>query len=451
MNLRDVKPHSILSLFGLLLLPLLLGCQAGTSTAIEATPSPTATTTRSRPTATSAASAETPTVTAEAEDDTGTLVLWTVDSIAPEEGELSDYFRNSLRSFGRNNPDIEVEVILKKASGKGGILDFLRTSKEVVPSVLPDVAIMDATDLNQAHTNGLIQPLNGKLDRSIVQDLLPAARRMGTIEDNLIGVPLGLEMEHTVYNTAIFETPPLLWSDVLTANTRYLFPAKGVNGLVNDLTLAQYFSAGGRLLDGEGTPTLDEAVLRSILEFYQQGVENGTIDPETVLEAATTEALWPIYASGQAGIAQTTVRQYLTEREALGTTNVSSLPVPSQENTPTSIMHGWVIVLVTDSDNIAHQAAALNLIEWFMSTENNATWNEVNQSIPTRDSAFQQRAGDDPYWVFLAEQLNTAQPKPGFVGYDQLGRIMQQAVVQVISGEATPDEATATAIDALGQ
>jgi maltose-binding protein MalE len=88
-------------------------------------------------------------------------------------------------------------------------------------------------------------------------------------------------------------------------------------------------------------------------------------------------------------------------------------------------------------------------MEWFLSTSNNATWNSLNKSIPTRDTAFQELEGDDPYWAFLTEQLNTAQPQPGFPGYDQLGRIFQQAVEQVIRGEATPEEATATVVDAL--
>jgi maltose-binding protein MalE len=101
------------------------------------------------------------------------------------------------------------------------------------------------------------------------------------------------------------------------------------------------------------------------------------------------------------------------------------------------------------TNDINRQRAALRLIEWFLSTNNNATWNNLNKSIPTRDTAFQQLAGDDPYWAFLTEQLNTAQPQPGFTGYDQVGRIIQQAVEQVIRGEVTPDQATTTAVDAL--
>ena len=79
---------------------------------------------------------------------------------------------------------------------------------------------------------------------------------MGTANEKLVGVPLGLEMEHLVYNTLVFTATPMLWTNVLSANSKYLFPAKGVNGLVNDATLSQYLSMGGKFLDNEGSPQL---------------------------------------------------------------------------------------------------------------------------------------------------------------------------------------------------
>jgi multiple sugar transport system substrate-binding protein len=218
--------------------------------------------------------------------------------------------------------------------------------------------------------------------------------------------------------------------------------------LVNDTTLSFYFSSGGRLLDDQGNPTIDEQVLRDVLEFYQTAVENEVIDA-SALEASTTEELWPLYLEAEAKLAQISVSQYITDQVVLQSTSPAPLPVQSQGDTPVLITHAWTMVLVTD--DIERQKAALGLIESFMSTNNNAIWNTINRTIPTRDTAYQNVAGDDPYWVYLTEQLNTAQPPPRFVGYDRIGRIIQQAVQQVISGEATPEEATATAIDALTQ
>jgi len=383
------------------------------------------------------------------EDPVITLTFWTVEAVSAEaEDGPGDFFANSMRAFERTNRNVEVEVILKKATGKGGVLDFLRTAGKVAPSILPDVAVMQATDLNNAYTDQLIQPLDGRLDRSVVQDLLPAARKMGTVDENLVGVPLGLEMQHTVYNTQIFTAPPILWTDVFSANTTFLFPAKGVNGLVNNAALSQYFSAGGVLKDDQDNPYLDEQVLFKVLDIYRQAITHTAISP-TVLDAAQSEELWPTYLEGGVGMVQTSVRQYLTDRDLLNSSTYAAIPTLTETDIPVAITEGWALVLVTDDP--ARQKAALNLIEWFLSTNNNATWNNLNKSIPTRDTAYQQLAGDDPYWAFLTDQLNTARPKPGFTGYDQLGRIMQQAVQQVISGEATPEEATATAVDVLAQ
>ena len=451
------------TLFVIILLSLMLGCQPTTLVSeADDDPAPVATATlrplsTSAPTIGATGSAE-PTgsaaeveATDEAESDMQALTLWTIEQISPEtEGRPGEFVRNSLQAFQRSNTNIKIDVLIKKPSGKGGVLDFLRTAKAVAPTVLPDIAIMNAADLNHAYTEGLIQSLDGRLDRSIVQDLLPASRKIGSIEDQLVGVPLGLEMEHTVYNGLTFETPPLLWTDILTANTKYLFPAKGVNGLVNDFTLTQYMSAGGQFMDDEGLPTLDEGALRDVLAFYQQAIENETIDT-TLLEAGTTEELWPIYVEREAGITQITVRQYLTDRELLSNTSFTSLPTKTGSNGSTLIIHGWVLVLITGSEDLERQAAALRFMEWFMSTANNTTWNEVNRSIPTRDTAYQELAGDDLYWEFLVEQLKTAQPQPRFEGYDEVRRILQQAVQQVISGEATSEEAAAIAIDTLTQ
>jgi multiple sugar transport system substrate-binding protein len=427
------------------------GCQSSGVTEVEANtaiPATRATTVRSTEIPTVQAS-PTITVTATPEDSIVTLTFWTVEPISPRaQGEAGEFIERSLVAFEDANPDIRINLLLKKASGKGGVLDFLRTAHEVAPSVLPDVVVMNATDLTLAAADNLLQPLNGRLNRSIVQDLLPAARKLGTVNDKLVGVPLAMEMEHIAYNTAIFSTPPLLWTDVLSSSVVYLFPAQGVNGLVNDATLAQYFSAGGKFLDDQGHPTIDERVLYNVLDFYQRARDNGVLTAQ-VLEVDTTEELWPMYLAGEAGIAQISVRQYLTDRDSINNTLFAPVPVQNGRDIPVAVSRGWALALVTSDPN--RQSAALSLIEWFLSTDNNVTWNTLNRSIPTRDTAYQQLAGEDPYWIFLIEQLNTAQPPPAFTGYDRLGRIIQQAVVQVISGEATPEEATATAIDALAQ
>jgi ABC-type glycerol-3-phosphate transport system substrate-binding protein len=92
----------------------------------------------------------------------------------------------------------------------------------------------------------------------------------------------------------------------------------------------------------------------------------------------------------------------------------------------------------------------MRLIEWLMMPEGNATWSQATAHLPTRYAAFNLVANDDdPYWPFLRHQMEIAVPPPAFPGYDQVGRVLQQAVVEVMTGEATPEAAAAAAAAAV--
>jgi maltose-binding protein MalE len=84
-----------------------------------------------------------------------------------------------------------------------------------------------------------------------------------------------------------------------------------------------------------------------------------------------------------------------------------------------------------------------------MATDNNVAWSQVTSYLPTRHAAFVLIGDDDPYWPFLQHQLEVAVPSPAFPEYDQIGRVLQQAVIEVLSEEATPEEAAASAVDAI--
>lgn len=84
-----------------------------------------------------------------------------------------------------------------------------------------------------------------------------------------------------------------------------------------------------------------------------------------------------------------------------------------------------------------------------MAPDNNATWSRATAYLPTRYAAFNLIGDSDPYWPFLQRQLEVAVPPPAFPEYDQIGRVLQQAVIEVLSEEATPEEAAIAAIDAI--
>ncbi|GAB4535303.1 MAG: hypothetical protein Kow0063_19450 [Anaerolineae bacterium] len=373
------------------------------------------------------------------------LTLWTVAAVSTQAGgEAGDLFNRGIEAFEKTYPDIRVSVVLKNESGKGSVADYLRTASKVAPSVLPDVVVLNVADLAPLARSGLIVPLDELLSSALMDDLLPGARAAGSVDEQLMGVPFEMEVEHLIYNTNKVPSTPLVWTDVISANTTYLFPAKGRNGLVNDAFLIQYLALGGRLQDDEGGPFLDEQALQAALEYYHQGVEAGVILPE-VLNIGNPDEIWPAYVAAQVGMAHTRSQRFLSDKDVLRSTQFAA--IPTRDGKPLTIGRGRALAVVTRSPE--RQAAARLLIEWFVAPDNNVAWSQATSYIPTRYAAFNLIGGDDPYWPFLQSQLEVAVPSPAFPEYDQIGRVLQQAVIEVLSGETTPEEAAAAAVDAI--
>lgn len=371
-----------------------------------------------------------------------TLTLWTTERFSTQ----NPLFTEQLNQFEEENPDVMVEVILKRTSGQASALNFLKSAQLVAPAILPDIVVLSTDDLPQAWRNKLIQPLDHLVAPTLQNDLNLAAQRLGTVDGNLVGIPYEINVEHIAYNASKVITAPLAWTDVLSRVNQYQFRASGQNGLLNDALLIQYLSAGAKLVDEQGIPIIDEPVLRDLLNYYQSLVQQGIVVRE-VVDPTFASQIWDNYLANNVEVAHVNANQYLADRRFLVNAQVG--PIPSRTDKVTSIGHGWALSLVTTDE--FRQAAAINLIHTFLLPENNAAWATAVTTVPTRNSVLTTLGENDAYWHFLRNYLDTASAPPNFSGYDQLSRILLIAIQQVINEEATPEEAIATAKNALTQ
>lgn len=373
------------------------------------------------------------------------ITLWTVEAVSAQAGgEAGQIFGRGLRAFEINRSDVLVSVVLKNESGKGSVLDYLRTASQAAPDILPDIVILDTVDLAPVARAGLAVPLDGLISPPLISDLLPGARAAGTVDGQLVGIPFEMDVEHLIYNTNKVNATPMDWTDIISASTPYVFPAKGRNGLVNDAFLIQYLALGGRLQDEEGQPLINEQAVQAVLAYYRQGVEEGII-PADVLTIGTPSDIWPNYVSAQVGIAHVNSHRFLSDRSVLQSTQFAT--IPTHDGTPLTIGRGRALAVVARDPN--RRAIAASLIEWLVAPDNNAAWSQATSYLPTRYAAFNLIGDSDPYWPFLQRQLEVAVPPPSFPEYDQIGRVLQQAIIEVLSEGATPEEAAATAVDAI--
>ena len=414
---------------------ILTGCTASTPTP---TPVPaTATPDEPTPPATLTPTPEpTPIVTV--------LELWLPEELDPYgEQNGSQVLRSQLAEFSDAYPNLQVDVVVKKAQGRGGVVDFMRAARDAAPAVLPDLVVLDASDLGTVAGSDLVQPLDGFLASSTADDRFSIASAMGSVDGQTAGAALGVDLQHLAYRPALFDSPPVTWTEVISAPASFLFPAGGFDGHVNDATLIQYLGAGGRLTDAEGNPSLDEDTMIDVLDFYSRCITSTVIAPTQVLTATHADQVWEQFKGGEGGMTTVRASRYWVEADD----TMAPAPIPTRDGQTISIGRGWVLAMVTDVP--VRQESAMLLIDWLTAPENSALWTQATGYLPPTRSALRLWDVSDEERTVLLGLLEAAVPPPRPLVMEGVGAPMQQALEAVLSGRSTPEEAAASALERL--
>ena len=421
---------------GVLAVLALIGCESAmpTPTSAPATatpdePTPTATPTR--------VPQPTPMITM--------LELWLPQELDPYgEQEGAQVLADQLAVFSDTYPNLQVKVVLKEAHGRGGLVDSMRTAKAAAPSVLPDLVVLDAADLDTVAGSGLVQPLDGLLTSS-ANDRFPIASSLGRIDGQTAGLTLGVDLQHLAYRPALFDSPPVSWTQVISSPAEFLFPAGGVEGHVNDATLIQYLGAGGELTDGEGTPSLDETAMIDVFEFYTRCITNTVIAPTKVLTATHADQVWEQFKAGEGGMTAVRATRYWAEADE----TMAPAPIPTKDGEAVSIARGWVIAMVTETP--ARQDEAMLLIDWLTAPDHNALWTQASGYLPVTPSALMLWDVSEDERIVLHDLLEGAVRPPRAGVMEAVGPLLQEALESVLRGQASPEEAARSAARRVGQ
>ena len=374
------------------------------------------------------------------------LTLWVPEQFSPYGREPgAGVLAQQLDDFGAAYPDIQVEVVVKKAHGRGGLLDFLRTARDAAPSVMPDLVVLDAADLETAAGSDLILPLDDFLSPSITAGRFPFAAALGEVEEQTMGFVVAADMQHLAYRPALFETPPISWTQVISAPVPFLFPARGHDRQVNDATLIQYLAAGGKLTDRDGNPWLDEEVLVSVLGFYSDCIGTAVISPTAVLNIADADQAWGRFQTGEDGMAVVRANRYW-----LGASEtIAAAPIPTSNGQPFSIARGWVVTMATGDP--ARQALATLLLDWLIAPDHSAQWTQAAGYLPGTSGALRLWDISSVDRAMLRRVMEAAVPEPRSEVMATVGPAMQEALETVLRRRATPEEAAAAAVKGLGE
>jgi ABC-type glycerol-3-phosphate transport system substrate-binding protein len=439
--MRSQRPSRIGYLVVALLL-VLTGCDL-------LAPASTSTPTMMPPTLSPAPPTEEPSPTPESQPALVILELWLPEELDPYgDAPGADVLAQQLTDFNQAHTDLQVEVSVKRAHGRGGILDYLRTAPGAAPSVLPDLVVLDAADLGPLIGAGLIQPLDPLLPPDEANDRFPFAVQMATVDEQTVGYVIGADMQHLVYRPARLDAPPVSWTQVITPPVSFIFPGGGNGQQVNDATLIQYMAAGGKVTDSEGNPWLDEQVLVSVLTFYSDCIGTGALSPAVILGITDADQSWERFKAGAGDMAVVQASGYWQETLADVSVETAVASVPTRNGFPFTIARGaWAMAMVTDDPN--RQALAMTLLNWLAAPDRNAQWTQATGYLPSTRSALRMWDISSEDRNALRGILEAAVPAPSPDVMAVVGPAMQGAVEAVLRGGSTPEQAAAAAVEGL--
>lgn len=378
------------------------------------------------------------------------LTWWTPEFFSPKAPQpAGPLLAEQLAAFAASQQgEVTVNVVLKARYGKGGLLDFMRTAQPVAPGALPDLVALDVIDVEQAVAAGLLQPLDELLAPDLLAGLYPFASANGQFDGRLWAVQFAADTEYMVYLKTRPETPPATWPALLATRLPYLFPISGTSAgavarpaeALTHAVIGQYLSAGAVQDPADRGLQVEAQPLTRLLAFYAEAVKSGFLPP-AALEVGDADTIWSVFTQSTVPFAHVNARRYLSEVEALQ--DIGYAAAPGYAAPVRSVADGWVLAVVTTDP--ARQRAAAELIAWLLQPENAAAWSRAAGWLPTSPEALA-AWGANPYFAFLDEQLATAIHYPAGAEYAQAAARIQKAIVSVVKGEASPEQAVQAAL-----
>jgi len=356
------------------------------------------------------------------------LVMWVPPQFDPNgDGESARYLKGRIQDFLKENPEVNLEVRVKAATGPGGILDTLTSTATAAPNALPSIVLMTRTDMRQAVERNLVYPMETTSSAIDESDWYEFAKEMGILQGTVYGLPFASNILGLVYRGEIFNTDQPTWNEVFSTIQALDFPGGDPEAL---LSLSLYLSTGGALQDHQGQIMIESDKLVEVLDLYAKGLNSGVITPAAA-DWQTDDQAWMHFERGELDAVVTWANRQTSDSENL---NIALLPTLSENSY--SIATGWLWCLTRQDEN--HQNTSAKLAEYLITPEFLTTWTPVSGFLPVRPSSITNWP-DSRNRDTLQKMLLSAHYRPDREKFSQLSLEIRTAVVEVLTGQNTPE------------
>ena len=373
-----------------------------------------------------------------------TLIIWWPDQL-PVDAVLEEQIQEFVAA---ENGTVNIDFRLKRVTDVGGIMYTLRSGLDVAPDAMPDLTLMRREDLAQAVRDELIQPMEGStsVSATIIGGLYDVALTLGQVDDRFYGLPYLLTMLHYVYlpGDSLSRSADWTFDAVLARDIPFVFPAQRQTG-VSETFLLQYLVAGGDLPQPGEVMVLNPDALLTVLTFYEQALA-AEIVTEAIFDYSSTLDYQNDLGDGTLPAAVVRANLYLQLREDESAWQMA--PVPTVDGEDVSLVDGWMWVMVAQSED--QQAVAVDFLNWMMALERQRRYAEAVNRLPSQEIALRNMSRTMIDTDTADSLLRGGIPAITQSSSGVLLRAMQNALLAVVSGDATAEEATQDVISLVG-
>lgn len=368
------------------------------------------------------------------------LVLWVPPQFNPEaDTPESILFKQRIEEFEATHEDVFITVRVKSVSGATGLLEALTITHGAATQALPSLIALPRSDLETAVSRNLLIPFDTYSSEIDDPDWYDYAQNLTVIGGSSYGLPFAGDAMVMVYRPSIVGEPPATWEDLISRGEPIAFPAADPQSF---LTLALYLSSGGDLESTQRLPQLNLDILTQIYQLYADGAQSGVFPLWLTQLQRDTEA-WTAYNELRSNWVITWLNRHLSD--PADDSDLASFPEIS--NTPTTLADGWVWCL-TDPRMEAHELS-VELAEFLVDPDYLSEWTPLVGALPVRPSTLSgfenQELRNKLGQIALFSHI-----RPNNEIVNIIGLIMQDQLVQVLSGKTTAPFAAQAIIDRIG-
>ncbi len=312
----------------------------------------------------------------------------------------------------------------------------------------PDLLIGPADWVGELVSADLIQTYDGLVDPAALESYLPATLDALSIDGALYGMPESFEAVAMFYNKSLVPEAPASTADLEAVAAQVTADNADVYGLAMTSDFyhpAGYlFGFGASLFDENNQSTLNSPETVNFLTWFQ------TISSKPgVYQQADDGAIASLFKEGKAAITFNGPWYIGDFAAAIGEDNLGVAPMPAiSENgdAATAPFLGVKHIMINSNANEEQAALAATFATWFTGPDSASLLAASAGHLPANTAV---DVSDNPIAAGFVAQAESATPMPIIPEMGQVWEPAGNMITSVLSGDATPEEAAATAQDQI--